>query len=135
MGRRKRALPAQVEAVRDRLEAWRRSRRSLRERIPERLWQSAARLARTHGVHPIARALRLNYDHLKRRVGEGRETAEAGQASEPAFVELDLGQPRSEAHCVVELEDRRGAKMTIRLEGASQVDVVGLAGAFWRKRR
>lgn len=135
MGRRKRALPAPVEALRGQLEKWRKRRSSLRERIPEALWQSAARLAREHGVHPIASALRLNYDHLKRRVSTGSETAVACQTSEPAFVELEVGQPSSEAHCVVELEDRRGAKMTIRLEGSSGVDVVGLAGAFWRKRR
>ena len=135
MGRRKPDLPAPVEALRGQLEEWRRRRSSPRDRIPEPLWQSAARLARTHGIHSIARALRLNYDHLKRRVGTGSETAAAGRASKPTFVELEVDQRRSQAQCIVELEDRGGAKMTIRLEGSSEVDLVGLAGAFWRKRR
>jgi hypothetical protein len=52
-----------LEAVRERLESWRRTRTT--RGIPEPLWRSAVRLARRAGVYPVARALGLNYESLK----------------------------------------------------------------------
>lgn len=135
MGRRKPpALPARVQELRSRLDDWRRSRKK-RSRIPEAVWEAAVPLARAHGVNPIAQALRLNYYGLKRRLRSAEGSSAAREASRPTFVELDVSQPAGRAQCIIELEDRRGAKMTIRLEGSGEVDVVGLTGSFWRRRR
>jgi hypothetical protein len=51
------ARPA-IEAVLRRLDAWRRDEQRGR-RIPDDVWRDASQPAREHGVHPIARALRL----------------------------------------------------------------------------
>jgi len=47
------------------LERWR-SKRKGRARIPESLWTAAGELAREHGVNPVSRVLRLEFNHLRR---------------------------------------------------------------------
>lgn len=72
------------EPLRRRLTQWRASRAHLRAPIPEPLWAEAVVLARRHGVFETARALRLGYESLKRRV-----SGPAGIAGPvPNFVEL-----------------------------------------------
>ena len=67
MGRDGTALPASVSRVRVRVERWR-DQGVNRWRMPEELWGDAVSLARSHGIAPIARALRLDYGSLKKRV-------------------------------------------------------------------
>lgn len=87
MGRRRetKALPAGVEELRGRVERWRRTRKK-RSPMPEELWEDAARLARVHGVSPIARWLGLSYYTLQGRMERVDEAAEAG-----AFVVSRFG--------------------------------------------
>ena len=132
--RRTRALPAQVEEVRRRLDGWRRARKH-RARLPEELWASAVKLVAGYGLHKTARALRLDYYALKKRV----ESASRQSPSEPqgatAFMEL-VGRPVAGAsECVVELQNRRGAKMRIQLKGISPPDLAALSKSFWSVRR
>jgi len=49
------ALPANVKAVANRIEKWRRTRRK-RSPMPEQLWLDAAVLARSHGVYRVSQA-------------------------------------------------------------------------------
>jgi hypothetical protein len=49
------------------------------------------------------------------------------------FVELPLPAPRPQSECLVELEDRLGAKMTLRLAPGYGKEVLPLVQAFWRK--
>ena len=127
--------PAAVKRLRSRIEHWRKTRKK-RCRMPEPLWASAVRFAKKHGIYPISCALRVNYMQLKRRVeGVGKKAPPAKSPSPPVFVELTSGPLEREAGCTIELEDRGGRKMTIRLEGPSDVDVVGLTAAFWRRKR
>jgi hypothetical protein len=39
------------------------------KRVPVELWQEAVRVTQTDGLHATARATRLNYDRLKKRIG------------------------------------------------------------------
>jgi hypothetical protein len=79
MGTRKtRDLPVRLETVRQRFERWRRTR-EVRSRIPEPLWASAVKVAGTYGIHRTARALRVDYYALKKRV-EGRHAVTASRA-------------------------------------------------------
>jgi hypothetical protein len=59
--------PPAVKRLRSRIEHWRKTRRK-RCRMPEPLWASAVRLAKKHGIYSTSRALRVNYEQLKRRV-------------------------------------------------------------------
>src|SRR6266545_3590336 len=70
MPRKRRAeLLAGVAQLRERIERWRRTRER-RTAMPADLWSGAVALARTEGAYPIARALRLNFEGLKRRMAE-----------------------------------------------------------------
>ena len=108
----------------------------MRRKIPESLWRSAVKLAGSHGVHRTARALRLNYYALKKRVS-GASGVRGGE-SPATFVELvspEVCGPRSGAECVVELENARGERMRIHAKGDGVVDVAELSAMFWTTHR
>lgn len=124
--------PAGVAELRERIESWRKTR-SRPGRMPEDLWRAAAKLAGRHGINPIARALRLDYYALKGWIdGRGHGKAARTGRKVPAFVEVRPA-PAAPSVCLLEIEEPRGAKMTVRLSSA--VDVVAVAEAFWRCRR
>lgn len=119
-----------LKQLRHQLEGWRQCQ-SGTIRLPEALWISAATLARTHGVGPVARTLRLDYNKLKRQVAPRTAAAPLAPAS---FVELHPGEwmPQAATLCRIELSDRAGAKMMLELP-CDLATVVGVAQAFWRR--
>jgi hypothetical protein len=124
-----RTVPRPLARAAERFEKWRK-RGPRRRKIPDGLWDLARTLAEAYGVHRTARALRLDYYDLKGRVEAATPTGAAG--AEPAATFLEV-LPRPGSECVVEIEDRRGGKMTIRLQGP--VDVVALTKSFLGRRR
>lgn len=100
-------------------------------RLPEDLWISAAALALTHGVGPVARALRLDYNTLKRQVPP---PAQAAPLAAAPFVELRPRQwlPQAAIGCRIEVSDPTGARMTLELP-CDPATVAGVAQAFWRR--
>jgi hypothetical protein len=96
--------------------------------MPAELWAKAVALARASGTYPIARALRVDYGSLARRVaeaiGEGTVATRHG-----AFVEV-RGADLIGGATVIEVSDVDGARMTIRLVAGSQLDATALVGAF-----
>lgn len=123
------AFSWKTEPVRSRLEAWRQARQR-GERIPEDLWQAMGQLACEFGVGRVARVLGVGYHALQERAREPGEPAESSQA---VFVELPLPGTVPQSDCVVELEDGRGAKMTLRLGPGSGSQVLSIVQAFWSK--
>ena len=121
-----------VEPLRGQLDAWRQSR-ARGERIPESLWQAAAELARAFGVGRVARALGVGYHPLKEWAQAPREPGRSAEKA-AAFIELPMAAPMHRSEWLVELEDGRGAKMTLRLGPGSGSDVLALAQAFWRRQ-
>ena len=119
-------VPAEIEDAQLQFENWRRERKR-GQRIPENLWETAVELAKQHGVWPAARALNLDHNRLKRRVGNGEDDVKSG-----AFVEL-IPQRAIVCTCTVEMEDARGARMRIELKGAA-ADVTALSRTFWSER-
>src|SRR5207247_670729 len=79
-------LSLQLQEIAARLKAWRQTRQP-GQRIPEPLWAAAVRLARVHGLSPIATALKLSYYDLQRRVGPNHLRSKPA-ATGPAFVAL-----------------------------------------------
>ena len=81
--------------------------------------------------------LHLDYAGLKRRVeGAGATTPRNRLATQ--FVEMKSATapptPRASAahpECVVELENARGAKVRVELNGAGIAALAGLCSAFW----
>jgi hypothetical protein len=90
-------------------------------------------LARGYGLSPVAQALGVNYTALKRHLvaSPAPEPSRAG-ALPPGFVEVATWP--SGPQCVIELEDRRGLKLTLRLAQGDRVAALALAQGLWRHR-
>ena len=125
-----------IEGVRRRFERWRRGR-SAGSRIPKPLWAAAVELADSCGVHPIARALRLDYYSLKKRVEvmkRGPRRAPASSAHKASFLELPAPTGIGVPECVLELENAEGAKMRIHWKGGEAPDLATLSQSFWESQ-
>ena len=140
-----------LQQVVGRLKKWRKAHPP-RTRLPEELWAAAVELAEAEGVYSTARALRLDYANLKRRVGETptvrvssrtargiashrttsttRERSAEGKAATD-FVELLTGSIGA-TDCVIELEGR-GGRMRIQMKLATP-QVMSLVRE-WREDR
>ncbi len=87
-----------------------------------------ATLARGYGLSPVAQALGVNYTALKRHLAASPvpEPSRAG-ALPPGFVEVPVATWPSGPQWVIELEDRRGSKLTLRLAQSDSVAALALA--------
>jgi len=91
-------------------------------------------LARRYGLSRVAQALRVNYTALKNHL-----VASAGpQAPRPnaiaEFVEMPMTASPSGLQWVIELEDRGGSKLTLRLAQTDSAVALTLAQGLWRQR-
>ena|SRR5687768_11502807 len=112
MNRRERkAVAAPIVELQRELDEYRRSQ-PRRAKLPESIWQTAAELAREHGVHAVAQALRLDYMGLKKRV-DGDVASQRPANSKPVFVELIAPPSAKQEECLIEFESSRGDKMRI----------------------
>ena len=113
----------------------------MRARIPEPLWASAVKLAAKYGIHRTAKALRVDYYALKKRVEQ--KAAIAGTQQEPAatastaatetqFLELSAAAWSGSGECTLELEDAVGAKLRVHLKGFEAPDLAALSRSFWQ---
>jgi hypothetical protein len=116
-----------LEEVKARFEEWRRNRKG-KAAIPDELWAAAAEVARREGVSRASTELRVEWNHLKRRM------AAASRASSkpvpPRFVELVAPRGESLSECVIELEGRH-AKLRIQLKDASASYLATLTRELW----
>lgn len=116
MTKTSRSVPATegVAGVQARLAAWR-AQRKHGEKIPEELWEAAARLARRDGVGATSAALRLSYYDLRRRM-EKRCVGQGRPASGPVFVEMAATPQGSDsAGAAIEIARPDGTRMWLRL--------------------
>jgi hypothetical protein len=125
---------AALERVRRRFERWRRMHRP-RARISGLLWAAAVRAAGTFGVHRTAKALRVDYYSLKKRVQQEpvaiRTVPQVGGFA--PFIELTPAASASSCECdlELELESAGGAKMRVHLKSIQMPDLAALARSFW----
>ena len=80
--RKTRALPVSLENVQRRFTEWRRTHRA-RSPLASSLWVAAVKMAGKYGLNCTARALRVDYYSLKKRME---------QRSTPREEETDRGQ-------------------------------------------
>jgi hypothetical protein len=120
----------QINQLQKRLEAWRQSHKP-RSRLPIRLWNAAARIAGRCGINKTAKALRLDYYDLKKRL----EVATVKHGPATSFIELSPATSSSFPECLIELEARNGTKMRIHLKGMTAPDLNALSNTFWRIQR
>ena len=129
-------LGARARELRDQIARWRRTREK-RSPMPAELWAEAVGLARSGGTYPIARALQVDYESLARRVAEADAGERGGSAPSAAFVELTGAQflgSSTPAGPVVEVADRDGVWLTIRLPAAAVLDVAEVVAGVRGRR-
>ena len=93
------------------------------------------RLARHYGLSPVAQVLRVNYTTLKHHL----TATTAPQAPGPGaiateFVEVPMTACPSGSPLVIELENRDGSKLTLRLAQTDSTVALALAQGLWRQR-
>lgn len=132
--KRRHDLPARLVGLRQRFDRWRRTRK-VRSRIPEPLWAAAVKLAAKYGIHQTAKALRVDYYALKKRV-DGAPAVTASTLPEAAagarFLELPAAAWAGSGECTLELEDADGAKLRVHLKGFEAPDLAALSRSFWQ---
>ncbi len=109
---RLREVPADLSGVAERLERWRQGRKR-GDRIPATLWVEAAELASRYGVNRTARTLGLDYYHLKKRVKTSSRTGPRKSAADVRFEELPASAFAAPLECVIQFENKRGARLRI----------------------
>ena len=94
-----------------------------------------APVARTDGLSRVAQALGVNYTALQCHVVP-RGVGPAGPAGPAAagFVEVPGPAWSPAPQWVLELEDRRGTKLTLRLAAGDRAAALALAQGLWGQR-
>lgn len=123
-------LPLPLEQAGQRFADWRRHRTG--RGIPEELWTTAAELARRYGVSRTARALRVQYYDLKKRVpvASVADARLAGPATPASFVEILTTTPPASSELRVEIEHPSGTKMRFCLPAAEGPLLAELSRTF-----
>ena len=93
------------------------------------------RLARRYGLSPVAQVLSVNYTALKHHLVASAvpQTSRSG-AIAAEFVEGPMSARPSGWQWVIELEDRAGSKLTLRLAQTDSAGALALAQGLWRQR-
>ena len=128
---------AQLSAVVDRFQQWRRSRTKI-GRIPDALWQAAVALYPRYSVFRIARVLRLNFVELRDRIrprakatGNAKRKSTPGSVERLHFMELPAaGGGQSECHLKVR-NGRGGVRITLRLKGLGVGQLLETLRGLW----
>jgi pyruvate/2-oxoacid:ferredoxin oxidoreductase beta subunit len=122
-------LPSDLAGAERQFTKWRRTRK-LGTRIPEPLWASAVKLASTHGLHPTASTLRLDYYSLKQRLKRAAAAPRPPQSG-PSFVELSAPCASGLHEWSIDFENPAGARMRVQVKGGDALDVLALGRSFW----
>jgi len=121
----------QLTRTHERLERWRRQHGGPGRPIPEWLWHEAVELARVEGVGATARALRLDRQRLTTRMSEPDSSATGD--IEAGFVEVETAGVWLSGQTTMRFEGPDGERLQVEVNGATSVDLIGLAQAFWSR--
>jgi hypothetical protein len=107
-----------------------------RTRLPQSVWQSAAEVARCHGIYVVAHSLRLDYCTLKKHVSGSPESSfRRGKKPQPKFVEL-IGAARERVdEYLIDFESARDGKLRIHCKTNTPPDWPVLLRAWRRVER
>lgn len=128
-----------LSGVRRELSAWRARHGGRGRPIPPQLWERAVAVARVEGIAATARALGVDRGRLARLASAASTQSDClALAPKPAsaeFVELDARVVCGGGQTVVHFSGGDGERVRVELSGASGVDLVALAKAFWSRSR
>lgn len=127
--RSKSDLPAKLARGCERFEKWR-SKQKTRTRLPETLWSAAVKLANEYGINRTARALRLDYNGLKKRMESSVSDVSPHAGSE--FIQLLGSELTTVAECAIECRHTDGATIRIHLKGPELPELAALTHSLWK---
>ena len=106
-------MERKIEKLKHLLTEWRAAHRAPTP-LPVKFWTKAVRIAEQHGASATAKALKLDYGALRRKI---RDTSPP--PIQPEFVEIfqPLQAQPSVLDCVIEIQSCRGSRL--RLEAKS----------------
>lgn len=132
-----------LDPVREQIRAWRETRH-LPGPMPSEIWDRAVVLARAFGVCKVARAVRLDYSALRKKVAKAMETP---GLVKPTFVELpgrmvtgealqglspwqpEAGRPGTTG-ALIDISTPDGSRIRIQLEPGRSMEAAGVVAAF-----
>jgi hypothetical protein len=128
--------PESISVLQAQLEQFR-STHPKRTKLPASLWQSAADLARQHGIYVVAHPLRLDYTTLKKYVHGTSAPARRRRkkATAARFVELIGTAHQRVDEYMIEFESDYGPKLRVYCKTATPPDWAGLLDAWRRVER
>jgi hypothetical protein len=118
-----------IDEVRQQFEQWRAIRKPSTP-IPESLWEGAVSLCGDDSIYRVSRQLRLDYNHLKRRVGSIPPKRLRPSETQHTFVELGLNHSLAEAECLLEKEDKSGGRIKMHLKGRLSMESLEMVKVF-----
>lgn len=119
--------------VKERFASWR-TKRTRGERIPERLWDAAVKVAAEIGVNQTAKALVLDYYALRRRLEAVSEESVATGFIELPTPAIDAVNTTTASECIIELEDDAGASMRMHIKGVDLASIASLGHSLWKAK-
>jgi hypothetical protein len=120
-----------LQEISARFKRWRETRMR-GQHLPQHLWAAAVELATKHGVEAVAGVLRVDLERLKARLEPSGERAQSSKG-DAQFVEMGVAPTTPAAQrcdCAVELNNARGARMRVELNGDGLASLAGLCSAF-----
>jgi hypothetical protein len=131
---------AGLEELCGQFDGWRRSPSKSKE-VPKELWDAAVTAAKRHGVHRVAKAVRVNSQRLREQVkartgnGAGGRALAVPKAPRVPIQLIEMGRLAEigpgvvEEPTVVELVAADGSRLTIRTRDAGP-GVLAMINAF-----
>lgn len=93
---------------------WRRSKRHVREAVPEELLERARRAIEVHGAKAVVRATKLEHSRLlggTKGEGAARKRRRVRRETIPSFSRFELAAPSTSSRPIVEVETLAGVKV------------------------
>ena len=133
----KKTIPAEVLALKTRLDQWRATRNHIRERMPAELRQALAELCRRHPPALIRRVLKIDPWRLSGSMPT--KDLPTGEKQETPFFEFPADLPISIAanpsHFRLQLERPDGSRLTLTSPGLDLVSARQICADFLRDNR
>jgi hypothetical protein len=120
---------SEMEQLRRRIDAWRRTR-SGRCPMPEALWLQAALLVPNRSLSKVATSLGLGYYSLQERARRPVPSSAASGFVELSGAQLVASTPSSATGTVIEVRKPDGSLLTLRLAPGTIWDVADLVRRF-----
>lgn len=121
-----------MKQVKERFNLWRETR-TRGKHIPAHLWVAAVELTKEYGLQQVANELHVDSNRLKKRLAQAVGTYKISKTS-TQFVEMTVAPSTrlaAQSECVIQLENARGAKMRVELNGNGIAGLAEMCNTFW----